>query len=506
MTSIRKPCPFVGSGYRSASLNIDAQRCINFYLEADAAGKNPAALFGTPGTILKTTLSGNSTNRPNGMHITYNNRWFAIKGNKLYEILTDWSSVERGTILTSTGPVFMCDNGAADNIKGNQMLITDGFVYVYDFGTDTLTQITQFVDTDGTPTGPIVNLLSSTFQDGYGISAQPGTQNVFITNPYDFTKWEALDVGVAEGNPDNLVGVLSNGQDLWVFGTKSTEVWFDSGAGSSLDGSAFPFQRRLGSLTQIGCSAIGSIATLESTMYWLGGGDFGQGKIFRSKGYEPERISTHAIESYITTLVDVSNAFGFTQEYRGHLFYFITFPAAENGAGKTFCYDAVTEAWSERATLNVITGVNGRHLANSHVFYNNRHYVSDYRNGNIFLWDENTYTDNGDPLVSRRDSFHVAKNDDRISCREFQILMQGGFGTTTGQGFDPQAVLRVSKDYGYTYSHPVNAPMGKTGEYANRCIWRRLGQGRDFVFSVSISDPVPRVIVEALAIGSDGAF
>ena len=504
--SIRKSCPFVGQGYRSASLNVDAQRCLNFYLEADPSGKKPAALFGTPGTTLFTTIPGPGINRPNGMHVTFDGRWFAIVYNKLYEIFQDTSYLLRGSILTTTGPVFMSDNGAANNVRGNQMLITDGNVYVYDFGTNVLTQITQFVDTDGTPISPIVNLLSSTFQDGYGIASEPGTQNVFISNPYDFTKWEALDVGVAEGNPDNVVGVLSNGQDLWVFGTKSTEVWFDSGAGNSLDGTAFPFQRRLGSLTQIGCSALGSIATLESTMYWLGGGDFGQGKIFRSNGFEPQRISTHAIETYITNLVDVSNATAFTQEYRGHLFYFITFPAAEDGAGKTFCYDTVTDSWSERPTINVNTGVLGRHLSNSHVFFNNRHYVSDYRNGNIYLWDENNYTDNGDPLVSRRDGFHVSDNDDRISCREFQILMQGGFGTTTGQGFDPQAVLRVSKDYGYTYSHPVEAPMGKTGEYANRCIWRRLGQGRDFVFSVSISDPVPRVIVEALAIGSGGVF
>jgi hypothetical protein len=41
--------------------------------------------------------------------------------------------------------------------------------------------------------------------------------------------------------------------------------------------------------------------------------------------------------------------------------------------------------------------------------------------------------------------------------------------------------------------------MGRLGEYRTRAIWRRLGQSRDRVFELVISDPVKRVIVDAWA-------
>jgi hypothetical protein len=505
--SIRTAQPFVGAGYRSSSLNVSAQRCINFYLEADKEGKTPAALFGRPGTTLFAELPGSGFNRINGMHVTFDGRVFVIRGDRLFELFADSSSILRGTIATVIGPVFMSDNGAANNIKGNQMLITDGNIYVYDFGTNLLEYITAFWDPlTMTYTDPIVPMLSSTFQDGYGIASQPDTQNVFVSNLYDFRHWEALDVAQQEGNPDNVVGLISNGQDLWVLGTTSYEVWFNSGAGASASGAAYPFQRRSGSLTNIGCSSATTIATLNTIIFWVGGGKFGQGQVFMSDGYSPRRISTHAIESYITSLGNVSNAFGYTKEWRGHLFYFITFPSAEDGNGRTFCYDIATDSWSEASTLNELNGFEGRYCANSHIFWNNRHYVSNFRNGNIFEEDENEYTDNGVPMISRRLGYHISNNEDRLSLREVQFELEGGVGTQTGQGFNPQAQLRISTDYGHTYGPQLTSDIGKVGGYLQRCIFRRLGYGRDFVLDFSITDPVKRVVLNCLTLSPNGPF
>lgn len=79
----------------------------------------------------------------------------------------------------------------------------------------------------------------------------------------------------------------------------------------------------------------------------------------------------------------------------------------------------------------------------------------------------------------------------------FQLDIQAGVGTSTGQGADPQLMLRWSDDGGFTWSNEHWVSAGKIGEYSRRAIWRRLGRGRDRVFEVTMSDPVLWVLLDA---------
>ena len=74
----------------------------------------------------------------------------------------------------------------------------------------------------------------------------------------------------------------------------------------------------------------------------------------------------------------------------------------------------------------------------------------------------------------------------------------------TGQGDDPQAMLRWSNDGGSTWSNEHWVSIGKIGRYQNRAIWRRLGWSRDRIFEVAITDPVKPVIVSANLKASEG--
>jgi len=58
-------------------------------------------------------------------------------------------------------------------------------------------------------------------------------------------------------------------------------------------------------------------------------------------------------------------------------------------------------------------------------------------------------------------------------------------------------MLRWSDDCGETWSNQLTASMGKVGEYKKRVKFFRLGQARDRIFEISISDPVKRVITGA---------
>jgi hypothetical protein len=79
----------------------------------------------------------------------------------------------------------------------------------------------------------------------------------------------------------------------------------------------------------------------------------------------------------------------------------------------------------------------------------------------------------------------------------FQLDLETGVGLTTGQGSDPQIMLRYSDDGGHTWSNEIWVSAGALGQYARRAIWRRLGRSRDRVFEVTYSEPTKFALVNA---------
>jgi hypothetical protein len=68
-------------------------------------------------------------------------------------------------------------------------------------------------------------------------------------------------------------------------------------------------------------------------------------------------------------------------------------------------------------------------------------------------------------------------------------------------GPNPALMLRWSDDGGYTWSNEHWAPIGAMGQFKNRAMFRCLGQARDRIYEVVISDAVPRDIVGATLYG-----
>jgi hypothetical protein len=63
-------------------------------------------------------------------------------------------------------------------------------------------------------------------------------------------------------------------------------------------------------------------------------------------------------------------------------------------------------------------------------------------------------------------------------------------------------MLRISRDKGRSWGAELRADIGQLGETTNRARFTRLGQARDFVLELSISDPIPRVLTgEMLRVG-----
>ena len=125
--------------------------------------------------------------------------------------------------------------------------------------------------------------------------------------------------------------------------------------------------------------------------------------------------------------------------------------------------------------------------------------VGDYQNGALYQLTRNVQNDAGWPILARRRSPYIwdKENRERVGMQQLQVDFAPGQGNASGFGSNPQAKLRISRDYGTTYGPETLSPMGQIGQYQNRCIWRKLGFSRGAVAQIEVIDPVNRDIVGA---------
>jgi hypothetical protein len=273
---------------------------------------------------------------------------------------------------------------------------------------------------------------------------------------------------------------------LWIFGTESTEVFENTGDATT------PFQRIPGAFVEMGCASQTSVSKLGPSMFWLSRNRDGHGQVMMSQGgYTGRIISTPQIEYQIAQYSKIDDAIGYTYQQQGHSFYVLTFPVAN----ETWCYDVTTQYWHKRASYPS----QSRHRAIAHAFFDNKNMVLDYENGLIYYYDYDSFYENGEELIMERVTQPVDAERKRLYVSRLELDFEPGVGTQTGQGETPEVILEVSRDGGFTYGNRLRTSLGAVGKYGARAVWRRLGEGRNFAFRVTISDPVQRVITGAVA-------
>lgn len=476
--------PFIGASYEARSKVINCQECVNLYPEVNPAGsKSVAALIGTPGLTAFVNLGGDPIR---GMYTTASGRLFVAQKLHVYELFADGTKKIAATLTSIFGAVHFADNGV-------ELLIVDG-VSGYVFGLDSYKseEITDalFVETKAT---------QCLFLDGYFVVNQPASGRFYYSDLYDGKTW--LGYYTAETSADVALSIGKKNGELWIMGTQSAEVWY--GTGNSAD----PFSRIHGGFSDIGIMAANSVAYTTNTIFWLGSSKQGVGVVWMATGYQPQRISTHGIEYPISQMATTTDAIAYCYQQEGHSFYVLSFP----GGDRTFVYDITTGLWHERASWNIWSGKNQMWQAVHCAFFNNQHYVGSSKDGNVYLLDFSNYTENTIPIRRVRTAQHLSGENKRFSYNLFELEMERGIGLPDAQitasgsvigeipGYMPLVMLSWSDDGGFTWSSEHHWSAGKLGEFKTRVKWHRLGQARDRVFRVAISDPVKVVLCDAYA-------
>jgi hypothetical protein len=362
---------FVGPSDKAQSIAVNDELTINFYTErqrpsAKAGGK--PALYGTPGLTVFATLTGSAVRAT----FEEDGRAFAICDTRLYEVFANGTATQLGTVASNSTPATICSNG---KYGGHQLFIVSGLNgYIFDLNTSAFGIIA-----DGDfPNG---SALMGQFIDQYFIVlTDDGTFQ--ICTPVDGDDWSALDIATPSQSSDAAISLLVNHREVWLFGGKTTGVWYNSG---NVD---FPFEPIQGVFIQKGIRAKWSAVRLDNSIMWLGREENGGLAVYRAQQFTPVRVSTPSTEYAWSQYSDPEDARAWVYEENGHTFYHLYFPSAVNATDPehrvTWVYDVAENVWTCRAHWDTEALAWVPHVGQCHMYAFGKHLVGDRQSGILY--------------------------------------------------------------------------------------------------------------------------
>ena len=460
---------------RSQSLLASPERCVNLYPQRVRTPRGQDyVLYPTHGLTSFATPAGSPGRGIFSQALGGTERAFAVIGPTLYEIMSDGSTTSRGTVAVDGNPAEMVTNGDG----GDELFITSGDSgYVLNLTTNVLTSEVSDVTMGG-------------FMDGYFIALDAASSTLKISDLLDGTTWDATQIAQRSTASDPWRAMLVKYPRIWLLGEHTGDVWYNAGT------APFPFAPIQGVQIPYGIAAAFSIEIVGSAIMWLTHTQNGDGQVVEALGYAPTVVSTEAVEYVWSTYSRIDDAVAWSYQDQGHEFYVLNFPSAN----ATWVYDRTEGQWHQRGAWDETNGefdVWGPQY-HTHVFA--RHLVLHAGNGTIYRMAHDLYTDSdGNGLRRLRVPPILSNEQKRVFVDRLQLHVEAGLGLTTGQGSDPQILMRMSRNGGRTFGNQRTRTSGAQGQYDTRLIWQNCGASRNPVPEFVSSDPVATRWLDLLA-------
>ena len=467
----RLPIPLIGPSYTNRSLPLSAQVTKGLFPEINPEARNIVSLHAFPGLKPFATSSGISR----GSHVMAGVA-YAIYGNTLVSIDALGAVTSIGTIAGEA----ICD--FANN--GDLMFIATGEIpYMYTASTDVLEEVTD----DSVNRPSTVGYMNAQFiMDENDTNSELGE---FVTSQLtgeltaeDFVN--ALDFAEANSHPDDILRIKIYNEMVYFFGTDGLEPWWNSGVGSP------PFDRVQGASRKYGLGAKWSLDDTDEFLYFLDDQRIPR----RMFGLQVSNIGNPALDKEWSKYSRISDAIGYAFTMDQNNFYQLTFPSAD----RTWLYHEQSNSWYQ---LSFGTD-NQRHRGHSHVFAYDKNLITDHSNGKMYELDFDTYTDNDEVIQRRRSTATIhsglyGEPGKEIFFEQVEFIVQTGEGIATGQGSDPQLMIRFTDDGGRTFSAEMWHSLGVGGDYHKRVILQNQGRAMQRIYELTYSEPTPFSLIEA---------
>jgi hypothetical protein len=465
----------IGASYTAKSNAVADEETINWYpetLETEGA-QTRRSFFGTPGLSMFSALPEFPVR---GQYWT-GMRHFVVAGSSLYEVFSDGTYEVRGSVSNDAKAVSI----AASNIQ--LLIVAAGNAYCFTLDTNTIQDVTLLLA--GSP-------LQCDYADGYFIVCFKDSNKFQISDILDGANWPGIQVNAVSVFPENIRGIIVSHRELWVFGSQHIQPYQDTGSDEVFD--VIP-----GSLIDAGIISTFARNLVDNTIFWISEDQRGAKQAWRANGYTPQRISTYAVETALSSYENAADSVSYSYQDSGHLFWVIYIPNTDC----SWVYDVAEGLWHKRAVWNENTAKWMPHRSWNHAYAFGRHLVGDWQTGNLYEMSLSNLDDDGTLIRRLRRSPTLVQEMQWIYHQEIVADFAVGIGPQPplvdgdGNVRPPQAMLRWSDDRGNTWSNEHVEGCGLAGQYRVRVIWRRLGRSWHRVYELIVSDPVPWVLVDS---------
>lgn len=443
--------PFANQEGRSSVTQNSQERLVNMFAEVQISGKSKLVRRQRMSVEQVYALAGEKRCIERDVSGVY----YLVVGDTLYR----WSGAaltECATLDSATGrcTIVFDDNG--------DVLISDGTT-AYHWDGASLTQ----PDTQG-DIGPLA------FLGGFAVGNTPGTGMFKWSTVNDMQTWDGLDFATAEGKTDDLVRVYAAQNELWLFGSETTEVWPLTGGTDS------PFSYN--AAMQRGCGAALSVVAEDNSLFWLGNDWI----IYRADGFRPMAVSNPSVQEAINAVPEASRALCEAFSYTDGFNKFVTF----NFPGYvTLQLNIATQFWNIASTFGQDDwDILGAQYSQCDLYLTSTGIARLVRGIN---------TDNGGIFERGGVSPQLAAGNNRVTMRSFFLDCEVG---RAAEGVEPQVMLRKAKD-GVTFGNERWRSLGLIGKYRHRAVWRGLGVGRRMTIEIWFTDDAEFSIMGAEADG-----
>jgi hypothetical protein len=380
-------------------------------------------------------------------------------------------------IKNDGSPVSICSSGDA----GEQLLIVSGgTAYCYDLATDVLAPVVEGATFGG-------------FIDSYFVVLDAGTSTLKVSESLNGFLWDPTQIYQRLRAGDKWLSMAVTSNEIWLIGSQTGEVW----QGTGIDASRFtPY---MPVFLETGIIAGSSLVRIAGALMWLAQDKDGAGFVVRANGYTPQPVSTTAVNFSIQNLATIADAFAFTYQQEGHVFYVLTCPTDE----VTWVYDITTNEWHKRGYWDPNDMRFTAYRPQCHTFGFGgigfgMNLVGDRLSGTIAKINPAFGRDIDGALIRRvRQCPHLADRGQELTVDRLQMDMDVGEGIQLGQGSNPTMMLSYSNDGAKTFGKELWRSAGRQGQWGIQVAWSRLGTSKDRVFRLVCTDPIPWRLVGA---------
>lgn len=203
----------------------------------------------------------------------------------------------------------------------------------------------------------------------------------------DGSSWDALNFATAEGAPDKIIRVFSDGQRVYAFGSVSTEV---IGANTNPPTASEAFSRLGGGVLPKGIAGVHAVAMDQESQLVVFMGD--NRVIYATNGYDLSPLSNVYMDSVFEAAAadDIAATRMYSYANDGRVLLVVNVPNVG-----TFVYNKSVQKWTRRTTQGQ-TNFRGNMYAN----VNTQHYVADENGTDIYVMDK-AYTDDAGAIISK---------------------------------------------------------------------------------------------------------